>query len=316
MRKINWTLVIVPLFLTWGLDRLTKGWAEGLRGISFKGPIGFALHHNHGAMLGLFSELPAVLRIVTLSTGGAFLLCAFVAIQYLLQIRSILLRAGMSVLIGGILGNVTDRILYGYVIDFILVGTPEKTSPAFNMADALQWVGYAMCAIAILRESEQLWPEANERKRIWVNLRFQLRYIVVLLSVGFGFALIAGVYSYTFLRVTIIDLVGTNERLLDHYLVPFVISFMCVSLIFGLILFHVGRTLSARMAGPLYAFEKWLDDLSKGKHRTLKLRSGDEFKHLEQTAERIAKQMNDNRLASAGEPPAHEAPIAKASSES
>jgi signal peptidase II len=296
MRKIDWLLVIVPLFFTWGIDRVTKAWAVGLQGVTFYGPLGFVLHHNHGAMLGLFSEAPSVIRIVSLSTGGAFLLFFFVVIQYLLPIKSLILRSGMSVLLGGILGNVTDRIIYGHVIDFILLGTRESSSPAFNLADALQWVGYAMIAYALIRESEILWPTENTRKQNWVNLRFQLRYCFILMGVGVGFASIAGVYSYTFLRVTIIEFGGNNPRILERYLTPFILSYLAVVLTFAAILFLLGRVLSSRVAGPLYAFEKFLDDLLAGKPRVLRLRAGDEFRHLEKLAERVAKTLAEKGL--------------------
>ena len=291
MKKIDWTIVILPLFFTWGIDRVTKIWAEReVHGISFHGGFGTVLHHNHGAMLGLFSDLPPVLRIVTLSTGGAFLLFSFAIIQYLLPIKSMLLRSGMSVLIGGILGNVTDRIVNGYVTDFLLIGGMDNSTPAFNMADALQWVGYGMIAWALVRESDLLWPAENTRKALWVNIRFQLRYCFVLIGVGLGFATISGVFSYTFLRVTIIDLIGNNQRLLDHYLLPFTLTYMIVSFGFTVILFLVGRVLSSRIAGPLYAFEKFLEDLLGGRPRVLRLRAGDEFRHLEQLAVRMLDQ--------------------------
>lgn len=296
LRRLDWMIVLLPLFFTWGIDQVTKAFAEGIRGLQFYGPFGFILHHNHGAMLGLFSDLPAVLRIVTLSTGGAFLIFSFAIIQYLLPIKSLMLRSGMSVLLGGILGNVTDRIVNGYVIDFLLLGSPEQATPAFNLADALQWVGYAMIATALIRESEILWPADNTRKRMWVNVRFQLRYCFILTGVGLGFALIAGVFSYTFLRVTIIDLVGNNQKLLDHYLIPFVITFIIVSMAFAAVLFLVGRVLSSRIAGPLYAFEKFLDDLVAGRPRPLRLRTGDEFRHLETIAARLSQQVIENQL--------------------
>jgi signal peptidase II len=246
-------------------------------------------------MLGLFSDLPAVLRVVSLSTGGAFLLFFFCIVQYLLPIKSLNLRCGLSMLLGGILGNVTDRILYGYVVDFLLVGTRATPSPAFNLADALQWVGYAMVAWALVRVSAILWPMENTRKAYWVNLKFQLRYCFILMAIGAGFAVIAGVYSYTFLRVTILDLVGNNAVLLDHYLLPFVATFVVVSLSFSVILFLAGRVLSQRIAGPLYAFERFLDDALVGKRRALRLRAGDEFRHLESLAERILDELAANR---------------------
>lgn len=313
MRKIDWILVTVPLFLTWGIDRITKAWAIGLTGVNFYGPLGFVLHHNSGAMLGFFSDVTPVIRVVSLSTGGAFLLFFYVIIQYLLPIKSLLLRSGLSILLGGILGNVTDRIIYGHVIDFILLGSPEKASPAFNMADALQWVGYAMIATALVRESDVLWPENDTRKAQWVNLKFQLRYCFILMAIGLGFAAIAGTYSYTFLRVTIIDFGGYNPRILNNYLGPFILSFCAVSLVFAAVLFLIGRILSARIAGPLYAFEKFLDDLAAGKPRALRLRAGDEFKHLETLAARLTTHLakHAQEVAQAVNDPTAEAPEAE-----
>lgn len=302
MRKIDWILVLVPFFITWGVDRLTKAWALGLTGVKFHGPLGFVLHHNHGAMLGLFSDAAPVLRVVSLSTGGAFLLFLFIVIQYLLPIKSLTLRCGLSVLLGGILGNVTDRIIYGHVVDFILLGSLTKSSPAFNMADALQWVGYAMIAVALIRDGEILWPENDSRRRIWVNRRFQLRYCSILMMLGLCFAAIAGVYAYTFLRVTILDFGGNNPRILDSYLNPFLISFVFVSLAFSAALFLVGRVLSARIAGPLYAFEKFLEDMTAGKPRPLRLRAGDEFRHLEKSAEKLIQRMIEKGMITLEEP--------------
>jgi signal peptidase II len=291
LRKSDWLIVILPLFFTWGIDRITKMLAEGITHVQFFGPFGLVLHHNQGAMLGLFSDLPAVLRIVSLSTGGAFLLCAFAIIQYILPIKSLVLRTGMAILLGGILGNVTDRILYGYVIDFLLLGSPQSSTPAFNLADVLQWVGYGMIVLALIKEGDILWPADNTRKAYWVNIKFQLRYCFILIGVGMGFATIAGVYTYTFLRVTIIELVGHNSRIIDQYLIPFVLTFLLISFCFAVILFLVGRILSQRIAGPLYAFEKFLEDLAAGKPRRLRLRTKDEFKHLEELGERIMNEM-------------------------
>lgn len=62
MKKHEWFIVFVPLLITWFLDRVTKQWAVGLDGIQSFGYLGFVLHHNPGAMLGLFSDLPPVLE--------------------------------------------------------------------------------------------------------------------------------------------------------------------------------------------------------------------------------------------------------------
>jgi signal peptidase II len=291
MKKRDWLIVALPLIVTWLIDRVSKIAASGMLGSSTHGPVSFILHHNHGAMLGLFSDLPAVLRIVSLSTGGAFLICSYVIVQYLLPIRSLILRSGLSILLGGILGNVADRIIYGYVIDFIVLGSPSLSSPAFNLADALQWVGYGMIVFAIIREGDLLWPENNARKQYWINKKFQLKYCLVLMTVGLSLTLISLVFSYTYLRVTIAELVGNNQFLLNKFLIPYVITYAIICVAFCAILFAVGRLISHRIAGPVYAFERFLIDVLDGKDRGLKLRNGDEFQHLEELAEKIRAEL-------------------------
>lgn len=287
MKNREWLIVFVPLFLTWFLDFITKEWANTLVGIKSYGYIGFVLHHNPGAMLGLFSDLPPVLRVVSLSTGGAFLICTYAIIQYLLPIKSLTLRTGLSILLGGILGNVTDRILYGHVIDFIVLGNVNISSPAFNVADALQWVGYALIATAIIREGDLLWPEDNARKRYWINPKFQLKYCFFLLGIGVGVGIISMVFSYTYLRVTMIELTGNNPLILDKFLIPFIMTFLIITIGFSAGLFTIGKLISHKIAGPLYAFEKFITDSIDGKNRPFKLRSKDEFKHLEELALKI-----------------------------
>jgi signal peptidase II len=198
----------------------------------------------------------------------------------------------MSFLLGGILGNVTDRIIWGRVADFIIFSTSNFTSPAFNLADALQWVGYVVIVYCLFREGRSLWPEQNARKTYFINPKFQLRYSLKLMSFGFFFAIISGTLSYTYLKVTITELVGMAPQIENRFLTNFVITYVIVSLTFSIILFFVGVMLSHRAAGPVYAFEKFLEDMLKGNARPLKLRTGDEFQHLEELAERVAKELS------------------------
>ena len=58
---------------------------------------------------------------------------------------------GYPLLLGGILGNVLDRIIYGYVIDFIGFEILNKSMPIFNIADTAIVIG----AIIIIVGSEK-----------------------------------------------------------------------------------------------------------------------------------------------------------------
>ena len=50
---------------------------------------------------------------------------------------------GYSLLVGGILGNLIDRIIYGYVIDYIGFNIFSYSFPIFNIADACIVIGAA-----------------------------------------------------------------------------------------------------------------------------------------------------------------------------
>ncbi len=313
MKREEWLLVFLPLAVTWSLDRLSKMWAvSSLHSISSFEWVHFYLHHNPGAMLGLFSNLPSYLRVVSLSTAGAFLVCIYALIQFLLPIKTMKLRTGLSIVLGGIMGNVTDRILWGYVVDFVVLGNEKYAAPVFNVADALQWVGYILILVAVFKEGDLIWPENNARKKYWINRSFQLKYCAVLMGVGMGISLVTMVFSYTYLRVTMLELVGQNYQILEKFLQPFAQVFGLICVGFSLGLFTVGKVISHKMAGPMFAFERHVLDMIQNLHqlkdvRPLRLRSKDEFKHLEALAFQIhatLQKLKDNEAkASTPEPP-------------
>lgn len=289
LKRNDWLLVIGAVALTWVLDQGTKMWAvRSFTDLVFYGPVGFVLHYNPGAILGTFSHLPPILRVVSLSTGGAFLIFIYGAIQYLLPARSMHLRVGMSLLLGGILGNVTDRIMQGQVVDFVVLGSRQLSTPAFNVADAIQWVGYSLVVFGLVKDGSLFWPDVNVRKTVWINPRFQLKYCLTLTAIGGAFAVINGVFAYTFLKITIDDLVvGPATITEDRFLIPFLQTYGIITLGFLFTLFAFGRILSHRTAGPIYAFENYLRDLMRGKDRRFKVRKGDDFKHLEDLADHL-----------------------------
>jgi len=46
------------------------------------------------------------------------------------------LGLGLALVLGGAIGNIIDRVLYGYVIDFLLFYYQDWSYPAFNIADS------------------------------------------------------------------------------------------------------------------------------------------------------------------------------------
>lgn len=78
-------------------------------------------------------------------TGLIVVSLAVIAFVLYLAIRSTddqwLARLGFAFIIGGAIGNLIDRAVYGHVIDYILFHTPVWSFAVFNLADVFITVG-------------------------------------------------------------------------------------------------------------------------------------------------------------------------------
>jgi signal peptidase II len=62
-----------------------------------------------------------------------------------------LARLGLSLILGGAIGNLYDRVIHGTVTDFIEVYHRGWSFPAFNVADSAITVGAALLLIDLIR---------------------------------------------------------------------------------------------------------------------------------------------------------------------
>jgi len=65
-----------------------------------------------------------------------------------------LLPVAFSFILGGALGNVYDRIVHGYVIDFLDFYVNDWHWPAFNLADSAIFIGAALLIWDMLTSKE------------------------------------------------------------------------------------------------------------------------------------------------------------------
>lgn len=112
----------------------------------------FKLTHvtNGGAAFGLFSDSPSELRIVFLIF---FSLLALVVVSALLWRHTQGLNStafALSLILGGALGNLWDRVLSGHVVDFLEFYIGQYIWPDFNIADSAIVVGAAILMVEIL----------------------------------------------------------------------------------------------------------------------------------------------------------------------
>jgi signal peptidase II len=88
---------------------------------------------------------------VLLSAFTAF--AAVVVITYSVRspVHNRLLQFALALILGGALGNLYDRLSYGYVVDFLEFYLGTYHWPAFNIADSAITVGVVLLALEILR---------------------------------------------------------------------------------------------------------------------------------------------------------------------
>ena len=110
----------------------------------------FNLTHvrNKGAAFSLFSTMPDGFRSAFFITVT---LVAVVALGVLImKTHERLLVTAFSLIAGGAVGNVIDRIRFGEVVDFIQWYVKSYYWPSFNVADSAISVGVGLLAIDML----------------------------------------------------------------------------------------------------------------------------------------------------------------------
>lgn len=115
---------------------------------------------NTGVAFGLFADFQSDWKPYVLA-GMAVVAVVVIAIySSRMPTDRRLLQVALSVTLGGILGNFTDRLLHGSVVDFIEFHIKDSFHwPTFNVADSAITVGIALLLIDTVKN-----PEPGERR--------------------------------------------------------------------------------------------------------------------------------------------------------
>lgn len=241
---------------------------------------GETAHINRGFIFGTLQDLPASLTLVTLCSMGGLLVFVYILLIILLPAELLILKAGLGLLSGGVLGNVVDRAIHGGTLDFIPMKLPMLPPIVFNPADVFQWIGAGLIVIKLITKEKIIWYPENQRGFALVNPKEQMKFALKFSTISICTCLVLGLFSLSYLTLTL-QSINIHSR---STVIGFAISYLAITLFFAAISFIAGLLLSQRTAGPLYAFEKYVEDLLNGDQRELKLREGDNFKHLETVA--------------------------------
>ena len=162
-RKLIYPVIILALL---SIDQLTK--ALVARSILFQSsksiiPGFFNLTHirNRGAIFGFFSHSESRILFVFLTLVS--LVALGLVIYYFFKTPSSqrYMKISLSVILAGALGNLIDRIIRGYVIDFLDFHIKNWHWPSFNVADACITVGaFLLIFILVFKRGKECIPSS------------------------------------------------------------------------------------------------------------------------------------------------------------
>lgn len=145
-RRISLSVILATSFLLVFCDQLTKSIVQSRLSLGSSIPVlkdifHITLVYNKGAAFGIFKEQPVMFIII--GFAAAFFMLIFT--PRILE-KGLLTVFSFALVLGGVLGNLIDRITFGHVVDFI----DFRVWPVFNIADSAITCGIALIIFKML----------------------------------------------------------------------------------------------------------------------------------------------------------------------
>ena len=133
------------------LPLCVPGYCESIELVSF---FKLTLLHNPGAAFSFLADAGGWQRWFLVSISSVV---SLVILVWLYRIRSPrnLLALALSLILGGALGNLVDRVSQGYVVDFLVIFYHPYYFPAFNIADFLISLGAILMVLDMIINKEK-----------------------------------------------------------------------------------------------------------------------------------------------------------------
>ncbi len=172
--KRSWASRLLPGATPWlGLslvlfiaDQWTKHWASA--SLTYGRPnvyneyLDFTLLHNTGAAFSLLANAGGWQKYFFIVLSAVVSVLLIVWLARLPRRGRLLLVIGLALIVSGALGNLYDRALLGYVVDFLHFHYQDHYWPAFNIADTAISIGVVLLLIDSFVYKEETTPEAAD----------------------------------------------------------------------------------------------------------------------------------------------------------
>jgi signal peptidase II len=139
------------------LDQLSKLWIQGsmelYESIEILPVLNIYHTFNPGAAWSFLAHADGWQRWLFSGLAIGVSAALVIWLRRLALARHALLIAGLTLIVGGAIGNLIDRLYLGHVVDFILVHWGNSYFPAFNVADSAISVGASLVVLDSLRDA-------------------------------------------------------------------------------------------------------------------------------------------------------------------
>jgi len=145
--RLGWLLVTIAVI---AIDQYTKRLITGSFALFDRLPVvpyfDLVRLHNTGAAFSFLANASGWQN--WFFTGVAFAVSAVILWWFFRQPPDrVVVPLGLTLVLGGAIGNLIDRLQHGYVVDFFLFYYGRWSFPAFNVADAAITVGVGLLLI-------------------------------------------------------------------------------------------------------------------------------------------------------------------------
>lgn len=158
--KTKYFILIGVVLVLLAVDQWTKylvhnGFRWGESRTILKGIFSLTYVRNTGAAFGLLHRAPAYFRDPFFIIIPVIALFVIGFVFYRLDNRQKLTAWALALIVGGAIGNLIDRLRFGFVVDFLDFYWKDYHWPAFNIADSGIVVGVALMFLQSFRQGNQ-----------------------------------------------------------------------------------------------------------------------------------------------------------------
>jgi signal peptidase II len=168
--RVTWRAgYLVASFGVYLMDQASKAWA--VRRVRFedrtiiRGALDFVYAENRGIAFGQLQEGGQFGRWFFVVLAGA---AAIAVLFYFIRTprNDDRVLGACALLLAGILGNLTDRVRLGFVVDFILVHAGSYHWPTFNVADASISIGALLLAYDLIFANRKAKEDSSASRQL------------------------------------------------------------------------------------------------------------------------------------------------------